>query len=56
VVMLIHRPDAYDPDDRPNELDLIVAKNRHGACGTAGLIWQKQTMRFEDRAFVEEQF
>lgn len=56
VVMLMHRPDAYEPDDRPNELDIIVAKNRHGSCGTAGLIWQKQTMRFADRAFVEEQF
>jgi replicative DNA helicase len=32
-VVLLHRPEMYDPDtSRFGELDLIVAKNRHGVC------------------------
>jgi replicative DNA helicase len=30
IVMLLHRPDAYDPNDRPGQLDIIVAKQRDG--------------------------
>lgn len=33
IVMLLHRPDAYDRDDRPGEADIIVAKNRSGPAG-----------------------
>lgn len=56
VVMLLHRPDVYDPDDRPNELDVIVAKNRHGKVGTAKLVWKKQTMKFADLAECSSDF
>lgn len=49
VVMLLHRPSAYDPDDRPGEADVIVAKNRHGGIGTAELVWKPQVMRFADK-------
>ncbi len=35
VVILLHRPDAYEPESpRAGEIDLIVAKNRNGAKGT----------------------
>ncbi|MFD8533873.1 replicative DNA helicase [Streptosporangium canum] len=34
VVILLHRPCAYDPEDRVGEIDLIVGKNRNGPCGT----------------------
>ncbi|GAA3037623.1 replicative DNA helicase [Streptosporangium longisporum] len=34
VVILLHRPSAYDPADRVGEIDLIVGKNRNGPCGT----------------------
>jgi replicative DNA helicase len=47
-VLFIHRPDAYDPDDRPGEADIIIAKNRHGTIGTVTLSWQKNLMRFRD--------
>jgi replicative DNA helicase len=50
IVMFLHRPEAYDPEDRPGEADLIVAKNRHGPIGTVDLVWLKTMMRFGDRA------
>jgi replicative DNA helicase len=31
VVVLVHREDYYDPEQRPGEVDLIVAKNRQGS-------------------------
>lgn len=34
VVILLHRPSAYDLEDRVGEIDLIVGKNRNGPCGT----------------------
>ena len=37
-VMLIHRPDQSDPNIRPGEADLIVAKNRNGPKGTIPLV------------------
>ncbi len=53
IVMFLHRPEAYDPEDRPGEADLIVAKNRHGPIGNVGLVWMKQMMRFADKAPVD---
>lgn len=37
-VMLIHRPDQSDPNIRPGEADLIVAKNRNGPKDTIPLV------------------
>ncbi len=53
IVMFLHRPEAYDPEDRPGEADLIVAKNRHGPIGTVDLVWLKQMMKFADRAPIQ---
>jgi replicative DNA helicase len=50
IVMFLHRPEAYDPEDRPGEADLIVAKNRHGPTPTVQLVWLRTMMRFADRA------
>jgi replicative DNA helicase len=33
MVMFLHRPDAYDPEDRPGEAEIIVAKHRSGPTG-----------------------
>jgi replicative DNA helicase len=49
IVMFLHRPEAYDPEDRPGEADLIVAKNRHGPIGTVELIWLREMLRFGDK-------
>ncbi|MGE0377575.1 MAG: replicative DNA helicase [Planctomycetaceae bacterium] len=50
IVMFLHRPEAYDPEDRPGEADLIIAKNRNGPIGTVPLVWLREQLRFGDRA------
>jgi replicative DNA helicase len=47
VVMLLHRPEYYDPHDQPGVAELIVAKNRSGPVGTVKLAFDRQSMRFE---------
>lgn len=48
VVMFLHRPDAYSPDERPGVAELILAKNRSGPIGIVDLEWQSASMRFVD--------
>lgn len=50
VVMFLHRPEAYDPEDRPGECDVIVSKNRRGKIGTATLAWRAESTSFRDMA------
>jgi replicative DNA helicase len=54
LVMFLHRPDAYDPEDRPGEAELIIAKHRSGPTGIVPLTWRKEFMRFEDYCHLEE--
>lgn len=58
IVMFLHRPEAYDPEDRPGEADLIVAKNRAGQVGTVPLAWLGKSFRFSDRElrYVDDGF
>lgn len=53
IVMFLHRPEAYDPEDRPGEADLIVAKNRNGPIGNVPLVWLREQLRFGDRSPLE---
>jgi len=54
LVILIHRPDAYDRDDpRGGEADLLVAKNRHGGTSTVTVCHQLHLSRFSDMARPE---
>lgn len=48
VVMLLHRPEFYDPDDRPGFAEVSIAKNRNGATATVNLRFIKECVRFED--------
>jgi replicative DNA helicase len=48
MVMFLHRPDAYDPEDRPGEAEIVVAKHRSGPTGIVRLTWRKEYMRFEN--------
>lgn len=48
MVMFLHRPDAYDPEDRPGEAEVVIAKHRSGPTGIVRLTWRKEYMRFED--------
>ena len=50
VVMFLHRPDAYNFEDRPGEAEIVIAKNRSGPAGIVDLTWRKDFMRFEDRS------
>ncbi len=54
VVMFLHRPAAYDPEDRPGEADIIVAKNRNGPVGSITLSWLSESMRFGNLARINE--
>lgn len=48
IVMFLHRPDAYDPEDRPGLAEVVVAKHRSGPTGIVNLTWKKEHMRFLD--------
>lgn len=48
IVMFLHRPEMYDPEDRPGEAELIVAKHRSGPTGIVPLSFSKESMRFHD--------
>ena len=52
--MFLHRPEAYDPEDRPGEAFVIVAKNRSGPIGDAHLTWVRQQLRFVDYSPINE--
>lgn len=47
VVLLLHRPEYYDPNDQPGIAEAIIAKNRNGATGSVKLAFLKNFMRFE---------
>lgn len=48
-VILMHRPDYYDPTDRPGVIELIVAKNRNGAVGKVECEWCPATYCIKDK-------
>ena len=53
MVMLVHRPDAFEPDDpRAGEADLILAKHRNGPTATITVAHQLHLSRFTDMAKV----
>ena len=55
VVMFLHRPAAYDPEDRPGEADVIIAKNRSGPTGQVTLAWISESMKFADLTRVPDE-
>lgn len=54
VVSFLMRPDYYDEKNRPDEADLIIAKNRHGKTGEVTLLFRKKFAKFEHLERVEE--
>ena len=48
AVLLLHRPEFYDPADQPGVAEVGVAKNRNGATGATKLRFIKECTRFED--------
>jgi replicative DNA helicase len=54
IISFLHRPSAYDPEDRPGEAEVIIAKHRSGPTGIVTLTWRPQYMRFENYAGMSE--
>jgi replicative DNA helicase len=48
TVMLLHRPEVYEPGEREGVIEIIVAKQRNGPTGKVTLTYLKQYMRFEN--------
>lgn len=49
-VWFIHRPEYYDPDDKPGIAEIIVAKNRNGPTGVIELSFVKKYAMFGNLA------
>ena len=54
LIAFLHRPAAYDPEDRPGEAEIIIAKHRSGPTGIVTLAWRAEYMRFEDYSSAME--
>ena len=54
IVMFLHRPEMYDPQDRPGEAELIIAKHRSGPTGIVQLSFSKESMRFQNFSNLAE--
>ena len=50
MVILLHRDSVYDPENRPGEADLIVAKHRNGPTASINVAFQGHFSRFADMA------
>ncbi|HVS40195.1 MAG TPA: replicative DNA helicase [Gemmataceae bacterium] len=48
VVLLLHRPDRYEPGQNEGLVEVIVGKNRNGPTGEISLAYIKQFMRFDN--------
>lgn len=56
IIILLHRPEYYQKDDRPGEADIIVAKHRNGATDTIKALFQGHLARFANFTPREEPF
>ncbi|MCI1642062.1 MAG: replicative DNA helicase [Actinomyces sp.] len=54
VIMLLHRPEYYNSEDRPGEADIIVAKHRNGETATIKTLFQGHMARFANYTGREE--
>jgi replicative DNA helicase len=54
IVLLLHRPEYYDPNDQPGIAEVIVAKNRNGRTDNVKLTFLKNFMRFESLAATSD--
>jgi replicative DNA helicase len=55
TVMLLHRPELYEPGQHEGTVEVIIGKQRNGPTGEVTLTFIKQYMRFENFA-VEAPF
>jgi replicative DNA helicase len=51
AVIMLHREDYYDPDtDKKGATDVCIRKNRNGAVGEVELHFEKEIMKFTEKA------
>lgn len=50
TVMILHRPDRYEPGQHEGIIEIIIGKQRNGPTGEITLAYLKQFMRYEDFA------
>jgi replicative DNA helicase len=50
TVMILHRPDRYEPGQHEGIIEVIIGKQRNGPTGEITLAYLKQFMRYEDFA------
>ncbi len=56
VVMLLHRPSYYDPNEEPNIAEIIIAKQRNGPTGTVKLHFDGRSTRFDNLSMAPESY
>jgi replicative DNA helicase len=56
VVMLLHRPAYYDPNDEPGVAEVIIAKQRNGPTGTVKLHFDERSTRFDNLSMAPEPY
>lgn len=50
VVLMLHRPDYYKPEEKPGEAEVHIAKQRNGPTGAVSLAFINNQLRFENLA------
>jgi replicative DNA helicase len=53
TVMLLHRPEMYEPGQHEGTVEIIIGKQRNGPTGEITVTYLKQYMRFENFAVAE---
>lgn len=53
VVMMINRPEYYDPNDKPGFAEIKIAKNRHGETGKIDLVFDGAHFLFKNAAKIQ---
>jgi replicative DNA helicase len=53
TVMLLHRPELYEPAQNEGTVEVIISKQRNGPTGEVTLTFLKQFMCFENHAVLE---
>ena len=51
IVLLVNRPEVYNPSDRPGEAEIIVAKHRNGKTGSFWLEFDGDFSRFKNPTY-----
>lgn len=54
IIILIHRPEMYNPSDNPGIIKVSVSKNRHGECANCKLNFNKKSQFISDYIPIED--